>query len=212
MPSRHTASFKNIAQLHSSKMSASKQPASTASSQSPRFTNLSWMEINASVGPRGCSCTLSTLVSVCMPCVFLHRSVATYTTLRNPSSMDTTLKKSYGLLPIWPVHVCPLYCDGLSVCRVFQCVGEMYPPTLLYITLLDGGVKKNGGKKKGASFSPYQLRKAMLCPCNWVGISSINSATLDNKYRVHRQLLWDLKRGCVKEYVCVRLCAHVHVC
>lgn len=50
----------------------------------------------------------------------------------------------------------------------------------------------------------------MLCPCNWVGISSINCATLDNKYRVHRQLLWDLKRGCVKEYagVCVFVCEH----
>lgn len=74
------------------------------------------------------------------------------------------------------------------------------------------GWKKNEGKKKGASFSPYQLGKAMLCPCNCVGISSINSATLDNKYRVHRQLLRDLKRGCVKEYVCVCLCTFVHVC
>lgn len=103
--------------------------------------------------------------------------------------MDITLKEVTAS-PILPLLVCPLYGDGLSGRRTFQCVGEMYPPTLLYITLVDGGIeKKNKGKKKGASFSPYQLGKAMLCPCNCVGISSINSATLDNKYRVHRQLL-----------------------
>lgn len=86
----------------------------------------------------------------------------------------------------------------------------MYPPTLSYITLLYGGVeKKKQREKKGASFSPHQLGEAMLCPCNCVGISSINSATLDNKYRVHRQLLWDLKRGCVKVCVCVCLCVYL---
>lgn len=42
----------------------------------------------------------------------------------------------------------------------------------------------------------------MLCPCNCVGISSINSAILDNKYRARGQLLWDLKRGWVCECVC----------
>lgn len=42
---------RNIAQYHASKMSASKQPASLGPSQSPGFTNLSWMEINVAVGP-----------------------------------------------------------------------------------------------------------------------------------------------------------------
>lgn len=70
------------------------------------------------------------------------------------------------------------------------------------------GQKKAKGKKKGASFSPYRLGEAMLCPCNCVGISSINSATLDNKYRATRQVLRDQTRGYVNEW-CICVCACV---
>lgn len=78
----------------------------------------------------------------------------------------------------------------------------MNSPMLSYITLLG----KKQGKKEGASFSTNKLGEAMLCPCNCVGISSINSAILDNKYRARRQLLWDLKRGWVCEGDGVSVC------
>lgn len=65
---------RNIAQHHASKMSASKQPASSAPSQSPGFADLSWMEINVAAGPR-CSCALSIYVCLCVcvskSCLFI---------------------------------------------------------------------------------------------------------------------------------------------
>lgn len=200
-------------------MSALKQPASSASSQSPGFTNLSWMEINATVGPPGCSCTLSMLnvcLCVCMPCFFLiYYTLSTYEVVRNPFKMNTALQEVTAS-PIWPVFVCPLDGDRLSwVQAVSTCWRDVSSKHCCISPFLMEGwkkKKKKRGKKKGASFSPYQLGKAMLCPCNWVGISSINSATPDNKYRVHRQLPRDLKRGCVKEYVWDCLCTFVHVC
>lgn len=161
MPSRHTASFKNIAQHHASKMSSLKQPASMAYSQSPSFTNLSWMEINASVGPPGCSCTLSTLVSVCMPCVFVYRALATYKTVRNPSSMDTTLKKK--LLPFayltcsrlsfvlwWAFRL-----QGISVCR-----RDVSPNIVVYHTSgWRDGKKKTKGRRKEPVFHPISFER-----------------------------------------------------
>lgn len=193
-------------------MSSLTQPASSASSQSPGFTNLCWMEINAAVGPLAaaalCPCLLlCVFVCVCQVCSYTIPWQHTQQQGIPPRWIPRW--KEVTVSTIWPVGVCPLYGDGLSGCRAFQRVGEMYPPDIVvYHPSGWRDRKKNKGKKKGASFSPYQPGKAMLCPCNCVGISSINSATLDNKYRVHRQLLWDLKRGCVKEYVCL----FVHVC
>lgn len=200
------AGCRNIAQHHASKMSSLMQPASLASSQSPSFTHLSWMEINAAEGPPDCSCILPVCAYACMPCLLIHSSerslVDGYHAEGSPCSFCFTCS---GL---------PFLCGkGLSECTVFECVNEMYPPTLSYITLLYRGVeKKKQREKKGASFSPHQLGEAMLCPCNCVGISSINSATLDNKYRVHRQLLWDLRRGCVKVCLCVCVCVCLSLC
>lgn len=80
----------SIAQHHASKMSALTQPASSASSQSPGFTNLGWMEINAAVGPLAAAALCPPLVSraclcVYMPCLFIYHAVTACAAARNPS-------------------------------------------------------------------------------------------------------------------------------
>lgn len=153
-----------------------------------------------------CSCTQSMLAL----CVFERMWVSHVCSLQNMhwqwSKLEEVVSKEVkiqfylacsvpSLVLWWPVSV-----QAILLCQ------RHVSSTIVVYHLSGWRDRKNEHKKKGDSFSPYQLGKAMLCPCNWVGISSINCATLDNKYRVHRQLLWDLKRGCVKEWVCVFVC------
>lgn len=153
---------------------------------------LRWMEINAAEGPP--SCILSQPVHLCArACAVLVHILQKVIPARWIPGWRKPLLLRFDL-------------HGSALCMVmgFQ-NAEMRPPPQRRRTSpswMEGWGEKPR-EKKGASFSPYQLREAMLCPCNCVGISSISSATLDNKYRVHRQLLWDLKRGCGKRCACV---------
>lgn len=149
--------------------------------------------------------------------MFVHYSTYALTmnnTLRSPSVIDVSLKEGTILFILILVQFFLCYPDDRLVHRPFSVSKACLRSTIVVYHPSGWRDRKNEHKKKGDSFSPYQLGKAMLCPCNWVGISSINCATLDNKYRVHRQLLWDLRRGCVKEWVCVGviLCGCMHIC
>lgn len=140
-----------------SKMSASKQPVSSASSQSPSFTctagwRLMHLLASAAADPQ-----------YCLYVETMHRAASAP---HLPGTM-------------------PLLSSDLSLVTAMQHVLKICVPQHCCISPLWMVGHKTKCKKKGDSFSPYQLGKAMLWPCNWGGISSINSATLDNKYRVH---------------------------
>lgn len=66
---------RNIAQHHASKMSSLTQAASLASSQSPGFTHLSWMEINVAEGPAGCILSQRACMHVCAVLVYILQKV-----------------------------------------------------------------------------------------------------------------------------------------
>lgn len=115
------------------------------------FTNLSWMEINAAVGPPGCSCILSACVYVRMPCLFKYGSEGS----------------SHRWIPRWRKSLLLLFDPfGSALCVVtgfqsaaFGRVCEMYPRTLSYITLLDGVGGGGKGKRKEPVFHPISLER-----------------------------------------------------
>lgn len=104
------------------------------------------MEINATVGP----CWLQ-LYSLCV-CLLNYS--------RTRSCVDGNHVEGSPCYSCVIVEVCPLCGDGLSECRAFQLVGEMYLSTLSYITLLDGGTgKKLKEKRKEPVFHPISLER-----------------------------------------------------
>lgn len=90
--------------------------------------------------------------------VHMHKEV------RRCSLIDVMLKEvtvlsdlnCLVLLVCGCVCVC---CNGCLVYGPFHCIKSRYPPPLLYITPLDGGIEKTNRRRKETVFHPISLER-----------------------------------------------------